>query len=211
VVENTMEFFIKVVMLGEVAVGKTALTQRFIQNQFGSIYKATMGLDISVKEVQVQNNLVRLQVWDLGGRMQFSFLRKFYQGAQGALLIFDLTRPKTLKMLHQWINEIIMAIGLRPIMVIGNKTDIEGFQIPRVEIEEEIRRIEEKLGVYYAGYYQTSAKTGTQVEIAFKDLVKLIFKQILAETHFQSLYQESDDFSDLIEVPRPPDLTKPIQ
>ena len=205
-VDNTMELFIKTIMLGEAAVGKTSLTQRFIQNRFGTLYKATMGLDISVKEVPIQDKLVRVQVWDLGGHMMNPIIKKFYHGAQGAFLIFDLTRPQTLKKLHYWIDDIILEIGPRPLLVLGNKADITSYQMPKSQIAEELIQIQIKLGENYAGYFQTSAKTGDQVEMAFRDLIQIISKQILSQASYQDLFQDADDFSDIIEVPPPPEL-----
>ena len=89
---------------------------------------------------------------------------------------------------------------------IGNKADITSYQMPKSQIAEELIQIQIKLGENYAGYFQTSAKTGDQVEMAFRDLIQIISKQILSQASYQDLFQDADDFSDIIEVPPPPEL-----
>ena len=87
---------IKLVMLGEGGVGKTSLVLRYTKNMFDSSYKKSIGATFAVKRMEIESNPVNLLIWDLAGQPSFDAIRThFYNGAQAALLIFDLTRRKT--------------------------------------------------------------------------------------------------------------------
>ena len=93
----------KILLLGDGAVGKTSLVHRFGEGVFEERYKATIGVDIFSKSVTTDSgSAIELQLWDLSGQAHFSAVRsKFYNKADGALLVFDLTNKKEiLKYFH---------------------------------------------------------------------------------------------------------------
>ena len=97
----------KFLLLGDPAVGKTALVGRFVHQRFDFQYKATLGLDLSSKDVKLGDRLVRIQLWDIASQKSFEKMRSsFYKGARGALIVFDVTRPTTFKNLDYWLNEL---------------------------------------------------------------------------------------------------------
>ncbi|MFX1573742.1 MAG: Rab family GTPase [Promethearchaeota archaeon] len=168
-----MEFTFKVIIVGPSAVGKTSLLNRFVHNEFTLKYKLTIGVDFLTKTVEFQpSKLIKLHIWDIGGQERFKFLhRSFYDGAQGAMLVFDLSRQHTFTGMKSWLSEMrsIMKNDI-PKVIIGNKTDLIpeiGQIIDRDEVEKYVKNKE-------CLYIETSAKTGENVEKAFFDLTHLI-------------------------------------
>ncbi|TFG01113.1 MAG: GTP-binding protein [Promethearchaeota archaeon] len=167
-------YVLKLVLLGEAAVGKTSLVYRFVQDTFRDSYKSTLGVNLLKKDLRLDNwGEISAQIWDLGGQESFRSLRKLYlEGANGALVIYDVTNRKTFEKLDDWLKSFTEARGEQPLLLIGNKADLKG----KIEIEE-------KEGKDYAeknnmAFLLTSAKTGMNVEDAFKDLIENILKKI---------------------------------
>lgn len=164
----------KVVMIGAGGSGKTALVNRFLTHKFSEEYIVTIGSQFAVKTVELEtangrNVVVKLLVWDLAGQQRFDFIRgSYYRGSKGALLVFDTTRKSTWLELPKWIKEIEDALGERiPIILIANKVDLAEHRIVTREMAEQFVR-EHNL----AGYLETSALSGQNVEEAFRVLAK---------------------------------------
>ncbi len=163
------KYIIKITLLGEMNVGKTSLVYRYIENKFRESYKATLGVNLLKKDMEVDGIGVSAQIWDLGGQESFKSLRKLYlEGANGALVMFDLTDRKTFDKLNEWVESFKGIRGEQPIVLIGNKSDLENK-----------RKITDKEANDYAvknnmELILTSAKTGQNVEEAFIILTKRI-------------------------------------
>lgn len=166
-------YIIKIVLLGEANVGKTSLVYRFIENKFRENYKSTLGVNLLKKDMKLEEfGEVSAQIWDLGGQESFKSLRKLYlEGANGALVIYDCTKKKTLEKLSDWIQDFKQARGNEPLVLIGNKNDLEDkVKIPE-SVGSEFARKNNMI------YISTSAKTGSNVEEAFKEITKLILNK----------------------------------
>jgi len=156
----------KVILIGPAAVGKTSLLKRFISNKFSENLAATLGVDYLNKELKFSpNSIARLTIWDIGGQERFKFLRNtFYRGANGALIVFDLTRAKTYKGIKDWVYEMRQLTEENiPFVLIGNKCDLFDDIGPVVDSEDAQRFAESEGNIYI----ETSAKTGENVEDAF--------------------------------------------
>lgn len=168
------KYIIKVCLLGEANVGKTSLLYRYIENKFRDNYKATLGVNLLKKEANIEGyGLITIQIWDLGGQESFKSLRKLYlEGANGALIIFDMTKSKTFEKLSDWVGDFKEARGEQPILLVGNKTDL----IDNIKVNEnEASDFANKHGMEFI---KTSAKTGENVEVAFLNLIKVILDKI---------------------------------
>ena len=165
------KYIIKITILGEKNVGKTSLVYRYIENKFRDSYKATLGVNLLKKDMEVDGNSVSAQIWDLGGQDSFKSLRKLYlEGSNGALVIFDLTERKTFDRLNEWVDSFKEARGEQPMVLIGNKSDLEN-QRKITEMEASNYAKENKMELIL-----TSAKTGQNVEDAFIILTKRILE-----------------------------------
>ena len=167
-------YVIKTVLLGEASVGKTSLVYRFIENKFRDNYKSTLGVNLLKKDMDVEGyGSVSAQIWDLGGQESFRSLRKLYlEGANGGFLIFDLTSRKSYDQINEWIGSFKEARGEKPLILIGNKSDLMS-----------LRKISDDEAIEYARANNmeliiTSAKTGQNVEEAFLNLTKRILDDI---------------------------------
>ena len=168
------KYIIKICLLGEANVGKTSLVYRFIENKFRENYKSTLGVNLLKKDMEIEQiGDVSAQIWDLGGQESFKSLRKLYlEGANGALLVFDMTSKKTFEKLNDWVQDFRDARDEAPIILIGNKSDLEN----QIKITE--RESKEYADTNNLGMIITSAKTGQNVEESFIELTKRILDQI---------------------------------
>ncbi len=159
----------KIVLLGDGAVGKTSLISRFVLNKFGEKYIATIGTRVSKKSVKIGNTDVILLIWDVLGQKGYQRVQwASFKGANGAFLVADLTRRSTLESLNKyWLPELEKIAPDIPIIYIGNKSDLPNREIQ----EEDIQTIADERGTEYI---ITSAKTGDNVEWAFKKMAEML-------------------------------------
>jgi len=169
------DYNFKILLLGDAAVGKTSLVQRFIHDKFDSSYLMTIGMEPSEKHVDLKDGTrVALSIWDLAGQERFRFIRHtFYKGAKAALIVFDLTRSATLKSVQKWNKEVIDNCGSEVVRIlVGNKEDLKKeIAISKKECDETNKRIKSEYVIL------TSALTGNHVEDVFTKIAELLIKQ----------------------------------
>jgi len=158
-------FSTKLILVGNYKVGKTSLIMRFVENLFQESYHSTIGVEISKKDMELsEDTIINFAIWDIGGQItqMAPYRRRFYEGAQSALIIIDRTRPDNLKSIDIWHNEIKKYVGTDvDIILVGNKSDlIENIGIS----EDEIKDVADEKSFHYI---LTSAKTGENVHDAF--------------------------------------------
>ena len=170
---NQIELTFKVCVFGDVAVGKTSLVDRYLTNQFHENIQATLGASIHIKFIKLKNGKVTLQIWDFGGHQNFMFLIPSYaRGSSGAVFMFVLTNLKTLENLHHWLVEFKKISGIIPLILVGNKLDLEQ---ERVCNKEEALKL--MVSYKFFNYIECSAKTGENIESIFKTLLLEIFQK----------------------------------
>ena len=166
------EFVFKIVIIGDAAVGKTSLINRFVENSFSEDYRATLGANIIRKDVNLDNTKVRLIMWDLAGQEKYRVVRSMYfQGCEGALLVYDVTRYHTLDNINnKWLKDYKKHVKKKgAFILIGNKTDLKD----QVAIPTE-RGKELATKIKASHFIETSAKLGENIEEAFSLLVNQI-------------------------------------
>lgn len=174
---TTTQISFKVIIIGPGAVGKTSLLNRFVHNEFSLKYKLTIGVDFLTKIIEYEpGKSVKLHIWDIGGQEKFKFLhRSFYEGAYGALVVFDLSRHQTFSSMKEWLSEMrSIVINDIPSVIIGNKSDL----IPEIGYIIDKREVEEFAKKQDCLYVETSAKTGDNVEKAFLELTHLMINKM---------------------------------
>jgi len=168
----------KACLVGDIGVGKTSLIRRFVLDTFDDRYIATIGTKVTKKSVACTWRggpaTMDLVIWDIMGEKGFRQLLKesYFEGTHGVLAMCDLTRPDTLEDLFGWI-ELARANAPEGCFVfLGNKADLRS----KVSVQEsELAGIAE---TNHAPYFFTSAKTGLNVEQAFRGLAESVARVV---------------------------------
>lgn len=165
---------LKVITAGEGGVGKTTLLYRYIEGRFLADTRMTIGVEFFLKELNIDDKKILLQVWDFGGQEHFRPLLKNYaKGARGALLLFDLTRPSSLDRIEQWVNICRQENPDIPIIFLGTKLDLRD----EITIDDELAlKLKEEYDFF--DFLKISSKTGENVQLAFELLAKELVKTL---------------------------------
>ncbi len=164
---SSPDFIYKVILLGDSAVGKTSLVQRYVYDSLSPDIARTIGAILHVKTVEIEDTVYKLVIWDIAGQESFSAMREQYcANASGAFFVFDRSRPETLGSIDGWLESLFASTGQIPVLVLENKVDLEP-----VFSTEDIKREIEKRGL---DLVQTSATEGTNVNQAFHRLVRTV-------------------------------------
>jgi len=180
-------FTFKTVIVGPPNVGKTCLFNRFCFNSFNFDTSLTIGvnfhsMDLKIRNVDETDNSKEfhnvLSIFDLGGQERFkALLPKFLGGANGVLLVFDLTNSSSFEQLDFWYEQLLEhADCLKiPKYLVGSKSDLmetvpEKYLVPEVKID---RFVKEK---QFNGFFKTSALENRNVLTVFKELNNLMLK-----------------------------------
>ena len=177
---NEGDYIFKIVIIGDAAVGKTSLINRFVEAKFKEDYRPTLGANLLRQNVEIKVDgkqfLCTLVIWDIAGQSRFELIRSLYfKGCVGAFLVYDCTRPTTFENITNiWLNELLINTGSTlSFVLIGNKIDLKDSQSvlkeEGMELAEEINATE---------FIETSAKSGENVTNAFKSLSIQILKNL---------------------------------
>ena len=164
------DYFIKVVLLGNSAVGKSCLMVRYSEATFKENYVNTIGVDFRFKTVLIDGARVKIQIWDTAGQEKFRTLTStYYKGSDAVVLVYDITNPKSFQELEEyWAGELQQHVAESAIiMVLANKCDLES---TRAVSTEEGKNF--KIGNNPMLYFETSAKDDQNVHTAFDELAR---------------------------------------
>lgn len=157
----------KVLLVGNFGVGKTSLIRRFVLNEFSEDYISTIGVRVSKKVVEYQNETIKLMIWDVAGTNGDEKIPKaYFLGAHAAMFVFDVSREETYLNIDQNLQMVKDLSGLENITIVGNKKDL----LSKEEIETVVKEV--SIGIDLI----TSAKEGSNVEDAFMKLTAQTLK-----------------------------------
>jgi small GTP-binding protein len=160
----------KVIMLGDLAVGKTSLVNRYVFNVFGDDYISTIGTKVVKKKLAYKDKNMILMIWDIAGETVFNHIRKaYFRGAEAGLVVADYTRRETLDNISDWVSAFQEITKNAPVMILINKSDLE--EQRAFELEDAIKLAES----YNTNALSTSAKSSDNVEEAFHKITEMIF------------------------------------
>lgn len=174
---------LKINIIGPMGAGKTSLLNQYVHKWFRNDYRNTLGAHILTKTIQLENKTLKMQIWDTGGQERFrALVSSFYKGSDGCLLVFDVTEKESFLSLETWksdfLNKIQSPVSNFPIIILGNKIDLED------------RQVSQELAVSWCkerefDYFEVSAKDNINVDLAFETLAKkaLIHYQECRECH----------------------------
>ena len=171
------EYAFKLILGGDGAVGKTSMVHRYVENEFVTDYKSTIGTSIMKKECTFKElgSTVRFVIWDLAGQAQFKRVRQSYLAmAEAGILVYDVTDKSSFENIDKnWYIEIKKASPNIALILVGNKIDLEA---KRVVSRDDGESLAQKLSLTYI---ETSAKTGENINDAFKMLALQIINKFI--------------------------------
>lgn len=170
------DYVIKLLLIGNSAVGKSSIITRYVEDSFTSSFISTIGIDFKIKTVMYNDKKVKLMIWDTAGQERFRTINTaYYRGAMGILIVYDITNNESFSSITGWMKTIDdYKCGIIHKMLVGNKSDRADRVITR-EMGENFAK------QYDVTFYETSAKTKNDdnINIIFNDLTTKIINEIL--------------------------------
>ena len=191
----------KILLLGDSGVGKTAFILRFCEDKFEEDSLTTIGLDQKNKFVKRDNKKLELHIWDTAGQERFrSIAKNCYKGADGIILMYDISNYETFKQIKTWINNIKDSIDIDKIalLVVGNKCDM-----PKTDktVDQESKQNFEN--ARKMKIIEASAKDNINVNESFISLIDKMLELGLGKK------KDNDDDNDNDEINNSQQLKKP--
>jgi len=160
--ENIMDNRIKLIILGDLSVGKSCLIKRKCDHSFVSQYSSTIGIDFFTMPYTISGKEYKINIWDTGGQEAFrTIIKSYFKGVDGVILAFDITNYRSFANLDYW-QKSLQEYDINPVgVLVGCKSDLEKQRAVRREVAESYA---DKL-IY--PYWECSAVTGENIDTLF--------------------------------------------
>eukprot|EP01092_Planopodium_desertum_P014101 TRINITY_DN70036_c0_g1_i1.p1 TRINITY_DN70036_c0_g1~~TRINITY_DN70036_c0_g1_i1.p1 ORF type:complete len:202 (-),score=28.38 TRINITY_DN70036_c0_g1_i1:59-664(-) len=167
------DYLFKLLLIGDSGVGKSCLLLRFADDTFTDSYISTIGVDFKIKTINLDGKVVKLQIWDTAGQERFrTITSSYYRGANGIIIVYDVTDKESFINVKTWLGEIEQNAGEGVLkLLVGNKCDLVD---KKVVDADTARKFADDLKI---PFIETSALNSTNVNEAFITLAKEIKKQ----------------------------------
>jgi len=153
---------IKLLLLGDSAVGKSSLMFRFVEKKHLGEMMATIGIDFKWTTVLYKDVSYRVQIWDTAGQEKFRTIgRSYYRGIKVFILVYDITNRESYEHIEYWIEELSRDGTDAYKMIVGNKSDLEDQRVVSTKEAKEFARTQN------SGFMEASSKDGTNVDTIF--------------------------------------------
>ncbi|KAM6984198.1 ras-related protein Rab-38b [Tautogolabrus adspersus] len=169
------EHLYKVLVIGDLGVGKTSIIRRYVHQTYSTNYRATIGVDFALKVLNWNSKTIRLQLWDIAGQERFgNMTRVYYREAMGAFIVYDVTRHSTFEAVVKWKEDLDSKLTLADgqsiaTVLLANKCD-QGREMTSNGIKMD--QFCKDHG--FVGWFETSAKDNMNICEAANFLVKHI-------------------------------------
>ena len=170
----SFHYLLKYIVIGDSAVGKSNLLLRYAHDRFNDEYQATIGVEFGAKNVEINDQIYRIQIWDTAGQENFrSITRAYYKNSVCALVVYDITNRESFNHIQSWIEDCKTQSPKTVLLVlVGNKSDLNSERQVNYDEGMELANKNKML------FYETSAKVGTNVEEMFLKSAKSIDEKI---------------------------------
>ena len=168
---SDIDIVFKIIILGDTGVGKTSILEKYVDHVFSDIHISTIGIDFYVKTIEYNNKKYKLQMWDTAGQEKFSnLIRSYFKNCSVAIVVYDMSDYDSFLKIESWIENFQKhTIDYRPIIIVGNKMDINN---KKRRITKEME--EELIKKYDTQIIPCSAKTGDNIDYLFEKIVEKI-------------------------------------
>lgn len=177
------EMRIKLSLLGDGYVGKTSIKRNYMGKKFTATYLATIGADFSIKETNHRGKPIKYMIWDLAGQQAYAAVRSgYYLGSKGIVLVYDVTNRNSYENIPKWLQEFKNIVKEPvPTILVGNKIDLRESVDNSISQDEGVKlakELENQIGNgLKVSFFETSAKTGENIEEAFKEIGEDVFEK----------------------------------
>uniref|UniRef100_A0A3B3HWE1 RAB19, member RAS oncogene family n=1 Tax=Oryzias latipes TaxID=8090 RepID=A0A3B3HWE1_ORYLA len=167
--DDSFDFLFKIILIGDTNVGKTCVVQNFKSGVFSEKQQNTIGVDFTVRTLDIEGKKVKMQVWDTAGQERFrTITQSYYRSAHGAMIAYDITRRATFDSVSHWIREVELYGAANVVLVlIGNKCDLEEERQVRFQ---DACNLAKEIGILAA--LETSAKVILNASVRRKEKKK---------------------------------------
>ena len=167
-------YLLKYIIIGNSSVGKSCIMVKYIHGGFADEFKTTIGVEFGSKNISINDKIYKIQIWDTAGQETFrSITRAYYKNSVCACIVYDITNRKSFSDVKSWFDDCKKQTPKTVIMVlIGNKSDLSDKRVISID---EGRELAEK---YNMIFFETSAKTGDNVDLIFFKSAEEIAKKI---------------------------------
>ena len=178
------KYIIKILTLGDTSVGKSSIVLRFSDNKFDDKIFSTIGIDFKTKYIKLDKFSVKVLIWDTAGQEKFQNIAKqYYKGANGVLLIYDISNRKSFERIDFWLKELKENNRIDELFLylVGNKNDMED---KRVISFQEGEKYAKKNDI---NFFEVSAKSGKGVTELFNNLINGVMEKILKKNEKEEI------------------------
>ena len=178
----------KIIIIGDTSVGKSCLTMKATKDYFENYYTPTVGFEFYTFNFKIEEQNVRLQIWDTCGQEEYrSLIQNFYRNASLAIIVYAIDSSQSFEHIEGWLNEIKLKGNPDvKIFLIGNKIDLEDKREVQTENGEKFFK-DNKLNFFM----ETSAKTGANVKEVFMNAAKILYSE---HKNYKSRLSRPDSF-----------------
>ncbi|XP_030632824.1 ras-related protein Rab-43 isoform X3 [Chanos chanos] len=172
--DDSYDFVFKIVLVGDVGVGKTCVVQRFKTGIFIERQGNTIGVDFTMKTIDIQGKRVKLQIWDTAGQERFrTITQSYYRSTNGAIITYDITKKASFLSVPKWMEDVKKYGGSNIVpLLVGNKSDLaEMREVPFEDAQSMAQQLE------FISAIETSAKDSSNVDEAFNKMACLMLRQ----------------------------------
>lgn len=167
--DDSFDYLFKIVLIGDAGVGKTCVVQRFKSGTYLEKHGSTIGVDFTMKTLQIDGKLVKLQIWDTAGQERFrTITQSYYRSANGVIIAYDVTKRSSFENIPRWLEDVKKYAGSNIVqLILGNKQDLEHLR--------EVTVAEAKAYAQHCSMLdaiETSAKENTNIDEAFLRMAK---------------------------------------
>lgn len=168
---------IKLLMIGDSGVGKTCLLLRYANDSFSPTFITTIGIDFKIKNIDIDGTKIKLQIWDTAGQERFrTITTSYFRGAQGILLVYDVTDRRSFESIRNWISQIQQHADVHVNkLLVGNKCDMLD---EKVVSTEEGEKLAKEFGI---PFYECSAKNDINVDESFISIARGVKDRLVAD------------------------------
>ncbi|VDO05308.1 unnamed protein product [Rodentolepis nana] len=169
------DYLFKLLLIGDSGVGKSCLLLRFSDDTFSDTYISTIGVDFKIRTLELDGKIIKLQIWDTAGQERFrTITSSYYRGAQGIIIVYDVTDMDSFTHLKNWKSEIDLYANTNVLrLLVGNKCDLSS---ARAVSFEDGQNYADSLNI---PFLETSAKSAVNVHQAFVKMATQIKESTL--------------------------------